>query len=257
MNLLNNILPLSMLCFALILGSCSEKESIQDQFESKLVIHANLEAGTSISGLEARSLTGFNGTESISDLEFVITSGTESVTLTERPGNDGIYDGPEEFFIQAGEEYSMNLVYKDESISSSTACPPLMTALQSSKEYLEVDMQGDLVFLEWAPINTGSFNEYFYVIELIPLDSDAEQISRSSGELPKSKVLSYTSEATLSINDFNYYGEHLIKVSAVNKEYEYLYLPQENYSINGPTNISGAYGYFIATSSVETSLEVR
>lgn len=228
-----------------------------DQFEDKLVIDATLEVGKTISDIHAHSLLGMGNEEDISNLEIVISNCSHSVVLTEDPKNKGHYYGPEDFVISPLMEYSIKTNYKDAEITASSTSPPEMEALQTSKEFIEADIQGDLVFLTWSALNTGSFKEYFYIVELVPLDEDAEMIMRFSGSEQKSTVVSFNPELTLSIDDFNFYGDHLIKVYAMSNTYEHLFTPQTNITDNGPTNIDGAYGYFIASSVIETTLEIR
>jgi len=257
MNPLNRTIPLCLLCFALILGSCSKQETIEEQYNSKLVLNARIEVGSAISSIHAHSLLGQGQVDGVEDLDIIISTGEESIVLFEDTRNPGYYHGPEDFIVEAGEEYTLSTTYADNTISAQTLTPPSMEVLASSKTYLEADIQDDLIFLEWSNINSGSFNEYFYVLELTSLDADPIALVRVASSEFKSTVVSYVSEATLSVDDFAYYGEHKIKVYAVNKAYEHLFQSQQDFSTNGPSNIEGAFGYFIGSSAVETLIEIR
>ncbi len=248
---------LSFLCFALVFASCAKDDGFQDRFDSKMVLEASLEVGAPISDFYAHQLLGNASSSAIEGLEIEVVSNEGSIFLTESAENKGYYNGPEKALILPETTYSLSTSYKGHTISSEAVTPPSMEILESSKDFLDADIHADLLFLEWSGVNTGSFNEYFYVIELIPEEDSPEEIIRTSGEEFKSRVLSYTSEVTLSIDDFNYYGNHLIRVHAINKVFKSMFQPQSSANQDGPSNIMGGYGYFISSSVVETHLEIR
>ncbi|NNC83796.1 MAG: DUF4249 family protein [Flavobacteriales bacterium] len=247
-----------LLCIALIFSACTKEESISEQFESKLVIDASLETGSPIQDIHAHTLIGNGPEQMIEGLEIFILSEGENILLSEDPESPGVYHGPAETIIAPETEYSLRVNYKETAISATTITPPSLESVQTSKDFLEVDIQGDLVFLSWDDLNEDiSFNQFFYVIELVPEEDDPEAIMRFSGGGMTSTVVSYQAEATLSIDDFLYYGSHLIKVYAIDKQYEHLFAPQDDITVDGPTNIQGGYGYFLGVSAVQTSFEIR
>ncbi len=257
MNLRTNKLLAAMLCIALLFVGCAKESTLADQAAEKLVIECTLEVGEPIEGVYVHGLRGIVADEAQSDLHIEIIDEVNTVLLSPIIDKPGFYQGPETYLISPESSYSLNVVFGEELISAETSTPPTMGVLSSSKDHIDAEIQGDLVFLEWTGVNTGSFNEYFYVIELIPLDDDAEAIMRFSENEKANNVLAYTSEATLSINDFNFFGPHSIKVYAISKDFEALFAPQSNVNQNGPSNIMNGYGYFIGASVIEGSLEIR
>lgn len=248
---------LYLLCFALVLTSCAKYDGFEERTASKLVISAVLEAGATVNSVHCQGLAGSSDRNGISGLEIKISSAQGNVILTEDPSQKGIYQGPEDFIIEAEMDYTLETSYSNQVISSHTSTPPSMELLEASKDYLDASIQGDLVFLEWSGVNTGSFNQYFYVVELTSLEDSPASIKADDVEPLKSSVVSYTSEATLSIDDFNFFGDHLIRVYALDKEFEELFIAQGNSNQDGPSNIEGAFGYFLGSSVVETQLEIR
>jgi hypothetical protein len=245
-----------ILCIALLFVSCAKEVPVAEQAADILVVEATLVVGEPIQEVFIHGLRGVVEDQTQSSLQVELISPTERLFLSPIADKPGYYQGPETYLIEPETSYALSIPFNDELVQAETETPPIMEALSYSKDYIDAEMQGDLVFLEWTGVNMGSFNEYFYVIELTPLDSEAEAIVRL-GEDPKTtNVLSYTSEATLSIEDFNFYGPHSIKVYAVSKDYESLFTPQSTPEINGPTNIQNGYGYFLGTSVIEGDLEI-
>jgi len=245
------------LCIALLFMGCAKEVSIDDQAAEILVIESTLEVGSPINDLYIHGLRGLVADEPMSDLRVELTSGTDAMILSPDDDKPGYYDGPQTYLISPERSYSLKIVSGDELITAETTTPPNMGMLSSSKDHIDAEVQGDLVFLEWTGVNNGSFNEFFYVIELIPLDDDAEAIQRFSDDAKTNNVVTYTSEATLSIDDFDFFGPHSIKIYAISKDYENLFTPQASANANGPSNIMNGYGYFIGASVIEGSLEIR
>jgi len=246
-----------LLCIALLFVGCAKEVPIAEQAADILVVEATLVVGEPIQEVFIHGLRGVVEDQTQHNLQVKVTGPTEDIVLSPVADKPGYYQGPETYLITQNASYTLSIPFNDELVLAETETPPSMEALSYSKDHIDAEVQGDLVFLEWTGVNTGSFNEYFYVIELTPLDSQAAEIVRISEDPKSSSVLSYTSDATLSIEDFNFYGAHSIKVYAVSKDYESLFTPQSDSGVNGPTNIQNGYGYFLGTSVIEGDLEIR
>jgi len=262
MNLMNIKIPIaSMLCIAVLLGSCAKQISVPEQAAKVVVVNAFLETGSPIDHIHVTSLNNGDGVQGIRGLDVRISDGESESLLTESSDEAGAYLGAEDFIIQQGKTYSLEILKDGELISASTTSPPSLIHLDVSKQYLEIDQDNDLVFLEWEGLNQGSFNEYFYLVTVRPLTSqdDLQYINRSSGVFqgPRAISLSYNPEVTLNGEFFYYYGDHLVEVMAINMEYETYFRAQLDFSQNAPGNIDGGVGFFVGTSVLSTVIDIR
>ncbi len=245
-----------LLCIALLFVGCAKELPIAEQAADSLVVEATLVVGEPIQEVFVHGLRGVVEDQTQSTLRVEVNSPSENFLLSPIADKPGYYQGPETYLVEEETSYTLSIPFNDELVFAETETPPSMEVLSYSKDHIDAEVQGDLVFLEWTGVNTGSFNEYFYVIELTPLDSEADAIVRISEDPKSSNVLSYTSEATLSIEDFNFFGPHSIKVYAISKDYESLFSPQSDSGLNGPSNIQNGYGYFLGTSVIEGDLDI-
>lgn len=251
-----HISPLVLLL--LLLSACLKTDSEQEQALGIAVLKAELEVGQAVSDISFETLKGLHPSEAISGLTVRLSSDEQSTQLMEDPSHPGHYYGPDNFIIEALKNYTLSTSYDESSLSAVTSTPPVMGSLASTKDYIDSEITGDLVDLEWSGINSGSFNEYFYVLEIITLDPSAEQIDRFEvGETQTTYIRTRVPEVTLSINDFNFYGPHNIKVHAVNLDMEALFTQQSDLSQSGYSNVQGGYGYLIGTSTVQGAIEIR
>lgn len=256
MNLRPSIQITMILCAALLFAGCAKEVPIADRAADKTVIEAIIEVNQSQVEVYVHGLRGVIEDQYLSSLNITVNGPEEGMILSpvsEKPGYyQGVFSNP----IQPESSYALTVEREGAFISAETITPPAMSTLSSSKEYLDATISGDLVFLEWTGVNDGSVNEYFYVVELIPLEEDAEVI-KLYGDSSPSRVVSYTSEVTLSIDDFNFFGHHSIEVFAISKDFEALYVAQPDAGLNGPSNIQNGYGYFLGTSVIHGALEIR
>ena len=257
MNLRPSIQITVILCAALLFAGCVKDVSIADQAADKTVIEAIIEVGEPVVEVYIHGLRGVIEDQVLSNLNITLNGPVEEVTLSPIPARPGYYEGIFSNHILPESSYTLTVERESEVISAEATTPPSMAAFSSSKEYLDATLSGDLVFLEWTGVNTGSVNEYFYVIELIPLEEDAEELRNSYGESSPSRVVSFTSEITLSVDVFNFFGDHSIEVFAISKDFEALYVAQPDAGLNGPSNIQNGYGYFLGASVIQGSLEIR
>ena len=233
-----------------------------EQRESTMVVDARIHSDQAIDGvyLETLSPDGHIHPDPISDAEVLVTYDERSFMLEEVDGEPGRYYDPTATIIQAETEVSMSIRWRDQDINANTAVPPLLTELEVTKDFLESLAADDILFLDWENLNTGSFNEWVYVIETVPL-GDLEDLQPISGMEPsldgRNLKLSYNSEGVLTIHDFDYLGEHVVRILAVHREYEVFFQPQADYSTNGPGNIQGGVGQFIGVSVLETRVDIR
>lgn len=248
---------LTALAAAVLLSSCSKPDSIVDQAAEQLVVKAVLKVGEPIQEVQISGLDGA-ATGTLSGIHTVkVSSDNVNTALSPVPGRPGFYQAPDNILIEEKSTYTLSIQRGDEFITAQSSTPPSMNDLVSSKDHIETTLSDDLVFLEWSGVNTGSFQEYFYMVELIPMDEEAETIRQVTGDYQSSKIISNVPEVTLSVDDFDFFGDHSIKVYAVSKEHEALFAPQADPGLNGPSNILGGHGYFIGASMVEGALEVR
>ena len=257
MNLRPSIQITVILCAALLFTGCVKEVPIADQAADKTVIEAVIEVAQPKVEVYIHGLRGVIEDQVLSTLSVTVSGPQEGLSLSPVLDKPGYYEGVFSEPILPESSYSLTVEREGELISAEAITPPIMGTLSSSKDFLDATINGDLVFLEWTGVNTGSVNEYFYVIELIPLDADAEEIIKVYGVSSPSRVVSYNSEASLSVDDFNFFGHHSIEVFAISKDFEALYVAQPDAGLNGPSNIQNGYGYFLGASVIQGSLEIR
>jgi len=244
------------------LTSCEKPRTIEEQLADQVVVEARLTAGAPVTDFRIHGLAGHGDAKAYSNLDVVLvdSDGLE-LPLHASADEDGLYHSAAGELIQEEMFYTLAFDFKGRRITSESMVPPNMEVIDSSKDYIDTEILGELIFVDWSGINSGSFNRYFYLVELIPLDEDLESI-RSMGNATVvnpvgSKMISYNNSTTLSLANFDYYGEHIIRISAVDKEHEHLFKEQMEVNQNGPSNIQGGFGYFYAASAIETVIDIR
>jgi hypothetical protein len=229
--------------------------TIEEQIEELTIVDARLVAGQGVDDFYVHGLRGDREDQGIEGLDIVLSSDFSSVKLEGIPGNPGYYRSPAGFLLSPSTSYHFSTNDDGRLLSAHTQCPPNMEDFATSKDEIDASLNGDLVFLEWSGVNTGSVNEYFYVIDIHSLSDDPDYINPL--EAPTSAQLySYTPELTLSLADFNFFGPHSIEVHAVSLEHEPLYRPQASPEVNGPSNIMGGYGFFISSTVLEGQVNI-
>jgi hypothetical protein len=257
----NKIFSFLMLCIAVALISCVKQVPIPDQAEKVIVVNGFLETGLPVHHIHLSGLNTGDGIIGVTGLDVQISDGERSIQLQERADGSGFYDGDDSFIVQSGFNYTLEFLWNEKTITAQTKSTPLLQNLDVSKQYLDIDEDNDLVFLEWEGVNQGSFNEYFYLVTVQPLANieDLEYINRAHGEAsaPRAISLTYNPELTLVEEFFNYYGEHLVQIRAISKTHEELFRAQLDYSQNAPGNVNGAAGFFVGTSVLSTVIDIR
>ena len=250
-----------LLCAALLLDSCVKQIPVSDQAEKVLVVNAYLETGSPIYQVGLSTLDTGDGMQGISGLEVSISDGDHLFQLTESEEIPGRYQGDASFIIEPSRTYNLSLDWNGAQVTAQTKSTPALMNLDVSKQFLDVEQDNDLVFLEWDGVNQGSFNEYFYLVTVRPLVSNdnLESINRSNGATPSSRAigLTYNPELTLIDDYFLFYGEHLVEVLAIHKNHEDYFRAQMDYSLNAPGNVNGAAGFFVGTSVLSTVIDIR
>ena len=249
-----------MLVLALSMVSCVKQIPVAEQASDVVVVNAFIETGRTADDIFLSSLDSGQGMSGISDARVTLRSEGTFISLDEDPARPGHYRDLEGIFLKPNTSYDLEILLDGERFTSQTITPPSLLELNVSKQYLEVEQDNDLVFLEWEGLNSGSFNEFFYLVTMRPLAllSELEEIQRSPQENELMVInVTYNPELLLSTDFFRYYGNHLIEIKAIRLEHEELFLTQMDVSGNGASNIDGAVGFFVGTSTLATVIEVR
>jgi hypothetical protein len=140
-----------MAAAALFMVGCELSVDEQD-YEEKLVVFANLEAGLRMMDTVYVSYTyeineaHESGDKWVSDADVRITGAGDTLEFLPVESRPGRYTTSSVEVIVPGEEYTLNVEHDDESVSASTTVPDLFTVTSVSSDLYECD--GEPVFVD-------------------------------------------------------------------------------------------------------------
>lgn len=244
-----------------VFSSCERDDGIASQRTEIIALDAFLKTGEPVSDINLRSLTHNGESEGLSGLNVYLKTEARVMKLEEHGSEAGHYSAEDRnFLIEEGEEYRLTLEYNDEVVTASTIAPPALEDIRLSNNVFNSENENELLFIEWTGINQGSA-EYFYVVRLTPIGDEEMLVPIDDGKSASSarsvgEVL-LNPKATLRLEDFNYYGDHLVEVFAISNTYKEYFLPHSDFSQNGATNVENGVGYFLGVSRLKAFIEVR
>lgn len=253
---------------AIFLVGC--EESLEPQFEPKLVVNAELKAGQPIDSVFVSWTANITerydtGAQKASGATVKING----VQLAEYATVPGVYYlADPNFVVQSGQVYDLEIVLGDERVTSSTVVPPLFQFVAEgiqegdTMQYVPGTSWFSPAFftLRWenypgAPIyriisNADSANDQTYIED----DRDEANVFKGDKEDRTNPAIWWVSDNFARINwmFFNYTGWHNVVISAMDENY-YEYRSGLNFNqFNGQNFnqiIKNGYGIFTASAS--------
>jgi|GEM_PF-5807225 len=205
-------ITLIALCSA-VLMSCEREDTLEYQQRQIAVVDAFLKSGENISNININTLTINGESSGISDLDIHIRSdeGNYFLEESEEVAGNYFYSDRDHVFVP-GASYDLTFDFKGKIVSAETSIPPAMETLSISSNTFRSGSEGELIWIDWTDLNVGSTAEYFYLVKLTPLEEFDVLVKiegRSNEEttpLLNSRSVLLNPEATLSVDDFAYYG---------------------------------------------------
>jgi hypothetical protein len=258
---LRNLSSILVLFAALLISSCTPEQSIDEQRAGYVALDVFLKSGQSIDNIHVRSLTHQGSSYGVSDLDVYLRSEENTYKLSENAAQPGHYFYDDRFeLVEEGVEYKLSLYHDGEVVSATTTAPPMISNLSLSTEVLDSEIDGELLSVDWKGINQGSFAEYFYIIKITPLSEEEFLVPLDDKCLSCPKAVGdviLNSDATLTIDDFNYYGDHLIEVFAISNENKDLFVSQTDLAENGLSNVQNGTGFFVGVSVLSDYINIK
>lgn len=191
----------------------------------------------------------------------LLIKGPQEIELIEDQQEPGVYHAGSNISIQAGQEYELEVRFEDQLVTSSTTIPRQLIIEQVSSQIIPIDpdSEGQPIFsVLWE-----SSEDFSYVLSLSNVEASPEEIPFSvpSGQFDEVYNLPIPSQgATLYDTDFTYYGDHVLTIYAIDKEYEEVFFYNLELGVSqltsGPDNIQNGSGYFTGVSFVEIPISL-
>ncbi len=188
-------------------------------------------------------------------------SGSNEIALVGDVAVPGHYYNPSADIVMANQQYELLINHQGKEVSAITRVPKQLIIEQVSAQTIPIDPNstGQPIFSVLWEDN----EEYSYVLMLKNLEASPEEIPFSvpSGQFEEIYNAPIPAQgATLYDTDFKYYGNHILTIYAINKEYEEVFFYQLDYGVTqistGPENIVNGSGFFSGVSFVEISLNL-
>lgn len=191
----------------------------------------------------------------------VLIKGPQEIELVEDELEPGVYHAASNIPVQADQEYELEVRFEEQIVTSATKVPRQLIIEQVSSQLIPIDpgSAGQPIFsVLWE-----SSNEYSYVLTLRNVEASPEEIPFSvpSGQFDVVYNLPIPSQgATLYDTDFTYYGDHVLTIYAIDKDYEEVFFYNLELGVSqltsGPDNIHNGSGYFTGVSLVEIPISL-
>jgi hypothetical protein len=258
-----------------------EKEQLNNGHSGLIVVEGYLYAGRPVDSIRISQAVYFNSSDTVfhgvSDATVSIAS--NGITYNLQPSvRQGYYNYPgNNLTINAGETYSLNIIYNNQQITSQTTVPGSASGLKISENELLVDttltmseLRDSSLLVSWSNPNR---DYYFVILEnkdsiLTPVTVSATSGGFGNGGFPGTgtgTIKLARSFQTRPIQDSLYrislfstvgnYGHYVFKLYKVTKDYASLYQSstQNTINLNEPfTNISNGLGIFTAFSACDS-----
>jgi hypothetical protein len=186
----------------------------------------------------------------------VIIKGPEEIVLVESDLEPGMYVNTSNVVVQADQTYDLEIRFQDQIVSGTTQIPRQLVIEQVSSQLIPIDpdSEGQPIFsVLWE-----SSEEYSYVLTLENVEASPEEIPFTvpAGQFDEVYNLPIPSQgATLYDTDFTYYGDHILTIYAITKEYEEVFFYSLDFGVSqltsGPDNIQNGSGFFTGVSLVQ------
>lgn len=258
-----------MILLAVFAAAC--EPTPMAEFTDKPVVCCYLKAGETPT-LTVQKLIPFQSDaqfsqESVDNLTITITDATTGQSYQMNSIGEGVYTN-NNLVAQTGHNYTLNFQYNGEDVAAQTSVPTAPEGVEFSGYSIGV-MSFPLPDDTKAPGNNGieitwsNPNGEYYIVEGVTESVSLIRELEDGEEMPaQSFKLDYTQgeSATLSSQNFNYYGIYTISVIHINQEYAVM---SQGGSISSATlvdvrgNISGGYGIFSGINSVTDTIRVR
>ena len=250
-----------------ILISC--QPTLIAEFEDKPVVSCYLDAGDSPI-LNISKLIAFRNDASYTDVDInqlliTITNETTNTNYILENIGDGNYCN-ETLIIETNHDYSLHFEYNNSSIYAFTTIPEAPTEVEFSatgitistpKQVANRNMPGMGIEITW-----NNDEENYFIVEGSTTSIEPIQYSYDEDEWPeKCFKLDYTqgNSATLSQQQFKYYGGYEVSIIRILPEYVVMSQGSSNTStslVDIRGNIDGGYGLFTGINRVKKRINV-
>ncbi len=220
--------------------------------QRSVVIQGFLHAGNPISAIELSLVEPFNtqaNTEPVTDALVFLTYGNETLPLVQTQ-TAGYYAPIENtHIVKPGENYQLNIEYKEAIIEAVTVIPPMPINLKLDTDTLDTTNPFSAINVRWSADEKGWF---LGVIE--PVNPD-------STEFPFNNFFSLpVQDSTLHIGAENIQskGKHIFILHSITKEYADIYrISSSSIGSSNAGNIANGFGIFTGFASDTVSFYVK
>jgi len=247
-----------------VLWSCEKTETITESRNKTLIINAFPETGQSISNLK---ITKFNDsgllTLPVNDADVNIVWKNNNFNLNPSGNQDGLYAiSSNNFEFLANNEYRLEIDYKGEFITGSTVMPSEIEDFEIENSI--IDIFNDDGQLETATeMNWRKDNDLVYSVSVTPLQNNPENeitfidLRPEEIALIRSQLNHPFETNNFSLNPalFTHYGDNIIEIISVDKQFEDFFELNENATTF--SNIKNGKGYFIGISKLSIVVKVE
>ena len=238
--------------------SCIKHE---DPTEGVLVVQGVLRTNSVTQSIRIQEIKDLGqGNVPVSNALVTISDGLESIQLSET--EDGFYEYVGlDFEVLAGKTYYLTVSVEDKVLSSETTIPENVEIVSQSETSftVELDSNGEIVFAtEWE--NNPKYSQVvdLFSIEASPTEIPFENEIEDFDDLYEFPIPN--SSLILKDLNFRYYGQYVLTINLMNREYEDFFFYDTQVSQTdipeAPDNIEGGEGYFTGVSREQILLEI-
>jgi hypothetical protein len=252
------------------------KESPTAVTQDLVVVRAYLYAGKAVDQIHLSQVLALGSEDTtmapINDAQVsLIRQGIET-PLALTLGDSGYYHDESGLAVQAGDDFKIRILYKDQTVEGETTVPQAPENLAISSTTLAVSdtigrFGGGFGAADSSETLTATWTAesgalYYEVLEVTGTDTAViDTFRRGGGDMMRRTISSPSASGEYRIrrSELSYYGTYRLTVYRVNQEYADLYetRQQDSRDLNEPrTNIQNGLGVFSAFNSVEVTFKV-
>lgn len=262
-------LPILLFIISIAIFCSSCQPTLIAEFEDRPVVSCYLDAGDTpilnITKLIAFRDDATYSNQDIDDLTITITDNTENVKYVLSNINDGNYEN-KSLIVQTGHTYSLYFIYNGYTITATTTIPDAPEEVEFSSASIGISIPKQLTSRNMPGIGievTWNNDEGdYYIVEGSTTSIQPIQYTYDEDKWPdKSFKLDYTkgNSATLSSQQFQYYGGYVVSVIRILPEYVVMSQGSSSTStslVDIRGNIDGGYGIFTGINRFKKNINV-
>ena len=232
----------------------------------ELIVQSPVLAGILVGGEHPKDIRFFelphSDTDAIIPRNATISISSENAEVESLNLEGGVYATQEGYLLQHDSVYKLTVVdlATTHTLSAETRIPPAILSTFLTDDTVHISSPENFAgVLQWTSLDDS---KYSYVVKLENVEDMKVEIPIEGGQFSsRFSGPQLESQLILQKTDFQFFGRHLLRVYAIDREFESVFFFDaadfRGFLRNGPDNVNGGKGFVsgVSTFSVEIFIE--